>query len=260
MASELSAVIVNYRSAEMTIRCVGSILERGVCRPEHVIVLDNQSGDYARLADALPQCVVVESAENGGYGAGLNAAARHVKTDYMLCLNPDTYFEDSAVLRAPALFEADPALAVIGMDLFYPDGTRQYSGRRFYTALDILIRRSFLGQTGVARGRNERHLMKREWEAGKAFTPDWVIGTGFIVRKAAFDQVGGMDRDYFMYMEDVDLCLRLQAHGWKILAVPGMRLIHDHQRDSASGPLSRAGRWHLASLRTFWKKHGMPLF
>jgi GT2 family glycosyltransferase len=68
-----------------------------------------------------------------------------------------------------------------------------------------------------------------------------------------------MDERYFLYMEDVDLCARVWNSGYRIACVPGARLMHDHQRQSAGGPLSRAGRYHLQSLLHFRNKFHLPL-
>ena len=104
----------------------------------------------------------------------------------------------------------------------------------------------------------DRHLMKDAWGAG-VFSADWVMGTGFVVRRAAFDAVCGMNTEYFLYMEDVDLCLRLRQKGWRVAAVPDIRLTHDHQRASNQKLLSRAARLHLQALRMFMRRHHVPL-
>lgn len=259
MAKPLSVVIVNFRTPELAINCVGSLLRHGVAAPEDIIVVENGSADGSlETLRAGLTCTVIDAGSNRGYGAGVNLGMQHARHDLVLCLNPDTYVSDSDVLDVARIFDEQPALGLLGLDLCYPDGTRQYSARRDYSLLDVVLRRTPLGRTGWGRRLVDRHLMTHAWGGG-IFSADWVIGTGFVVRRAAFNAIGGMDTDFFLYMEDVDLCARLRKAGWRVAAVPGIRLSHDHQRASGKKLMSIAAVLHLKALRTFRRKHHMPL-
>ncbi|MCC2978227.1 glycosyltransferase family 2 protein [Sphingomonas sp. PL-96] len=259
MTQPLSVIIVNYRTPDLTIKCVRSLLHHGIATPEDIIVVENASGDDSMevLRPAL-NCTLVQATENGGYGAGVNLGMQQARHDLVLCLNPDTYFTDSDVLNVGRIFDAEPSLGLLGLDLRYPGGERQFPARRDYSLLDVLLRRTRLGQFGLGQRIVDRHLMKDAWDGG-IFSADWVMGTGFVVRRTAFEAVGGMDTDYFLYMEDVDLCLRLRKAGWRVAAVPGIQLVHDHQRASGQKLLSRAARLHLQALGVFMRKHHVPI-
>ena len=84
------------------------------------------------------------------------------------------------------------------------------------------------------------------------------LRTGFVVRVAAFRQVGCMDEGYFLYFEEVDLCARMWVTGWQVLAVPSVELVHEHQRHSAAGIWSKSGKTHLRSMARFFAKFGVP--
>lgn len=259
MNQPLSVVIVNFRTPELTIKCVRSLLEHRVAAPEDIIVVENASGDKsAERIRASVDCTLIEAKENHGYGDGLNIGVRHARHDLVLCLNPDTYFTDDHVLRVEQIFAAEPRLALLGLDLRYPSGERQYSARRDYSLLDVLLRRTGLGNTALGSRVIDRHLMKDAWDDG-IFSADWVMGTGFVVRRAAFEAVGGMDTEFFLYMEDVDLCRRLRDGGWRVAASPDIQLIHDHQRASGKKLWSKAAQLHLNALRVFMRKHRVPL-
>lgn len=257
----LSAVIVNYRTPDLTLKCVASILAHGVAAPEDVVVVENASPDdsHARLAAELPGVRLIRAASNGGFGAGVNLGAAACEREFLLVLNPDTYFEDDSLGTALALLDRRPEVGLAGLDLVYPGGERQYSARRFYSLLDVLGRRLPLGRYWPVKGRIDRHMMRSAWDDGTPFDAEWVMGTGFVVRRDLFAALGGMDEAYFLYMEDVDLCARVWQTGARVVCVPGARLVHDHQRSSAAGPLSRAGRMHLKSLRRFMGKFRVPL-
>jgi N-acetylglucosaminyl-diphospho-decaprenol L-rhamnosyltransferase len=259
MNQALSVVIVNYQTPDLTIKCVRSLLRHGIAAPEDIIVVENASGDDStQVIRAAVSCTLVEAAENRGYGDGLNLGIQQARHALVLCLNPDTYFMDSDVLSVGQIFDEEPSLGLLGLDLRYPGGERQYSARRDYSLLDVLMRRTGLGNINVGRRLVDRHLMKEAWDEG-IFSADWVMGTGFIVRRSAFDAVNGMDTDFFLYMEDVDLCRRLRETGWRVAAVPGIQLIHDHQRASGKKLLSQAARRHLQAFSVFMRKHHVPL-
>lgn len=255
-----TALVVNFRTPELVARCVASMRRHAIVPDEAICIVDNGSGDGSadRIAMLCPDVRLVRSEKNDGFGSGVNLGVAATAGDLVLVLNPDTEFTDRSVERAAALMRSDPTIGIVGLDLRNPDGTRQWSARRDYTGLDVLVRRTPLKRVPPFARRNARHLMQDAWR-GEAFDADWVMGTGFLIRRAAFEEVGGMDTGFFLYMEDVDLCARVRAAGWRVVAAVDAVLIHDHQRSSASGLISPAARNHLASLRRYVRKHGMRL-
>lgn len=260
-ATSLDVLIVNYCTADLVVRCVNSIVSKGVAAVENIVIVDNCSPDnsYEELRKTLRNAKVVRTTENAGYGAGVNFGITYCTSKILLVLNPDTYFEDNSISDAIEVLEADSTVAVAGLDLIYPNGARQYSSRRFYSCVEIIGRRTPLGEHWPLKSRIDLHLMKSSWESGRPFEADWVMGTGLLVRKDIFTAIGGMDEAYFMYMEDVDFCARVWEAGFKVLCVPGARLVHDHQRSSVK-PFSKAGRSHLKSLLRFHGKFRVPIF
>lgn len=259
----INPVIVNFRTPDLTIKCVESILDWGVAAPGDVIVVENCSGDDSlkQLKTGLPDGVRLITAEsNGGFSAGVNIGAANSSREFILVLNPDTYFVDGSVSKALDVLDGNPNIGLVGLDLIYPNNERQYSARRFYSVLDIVGRRTPLGRYWPLRNRILKHLMIDCWSSGVPFDADWVMGTGFIVRRGLFEEVGRMSEDYFLYMEDVDLCARVWKSGNRVVCVPGATLIHDHRRSSAAGLFSEAGQMHLKSLLTFMRRHEIPIW
>lgn len=258
--ARLHVVLVNYRTPELTIRSVNSILERGIAPQHRITVVDNCSGDdsLALMQAALPGVAINPAPRNGGYGAGINFGAAGVDARYLLILNPDTYFERDSVTEVLDYMDEHSDIGMGGLGLVNPDGSQQYSARRFYSTLDIVGRRVRQAQQ-LLRHRIDRHLMVEETHAGRPFEAEWVMGTGFIVRCELFAQLGGMDETYFLYMEDVDLCARIWVSGHKVVCFPASQLVHDHQRTSAASFTSRASRAHLKSLLHFAQKFCLPI-
>ena len=259
-SSTLGVVIVNYQTFDLTVQCVASLLAHDIALPQHIVVVDNDSpdGSGARLNAHLPAGVVrVLSKVNGGFGAGVNLGAAALKTDLVLVLNPDTHFLRNNMDAVRRLFDQRPRLGVAGLKLINPDGSLQYSARRFYSLPDILARRTPLGKLSAMQRLSRSHLLQRKWRE-EPFEADWVMGTGFIVRRAAFEQIGRMDEGYFLYFEEVDLCARMWAHGWRVMAVPQVELVHEHQRSSTAGLLTFSGQTHVRSMFRFFSKFGVP--
>jgi N-acetylglucosaminyl-diphospho-decaprenol L-rhamnosyltransferase len=259
----VSPIIVNYGTAELTLKCVRSIIEHGVAAASDIVVVDNLSPDdsVARLERELPPEVrLMPSDINGGFSAGVNLGARVARGDMLLILNPDTYFLDQSFTQALQVMAHDPQIGVLGLELVNPDGSLQHSARRFYTLADIILRRLPVGEKWPFTGRMARHMMVKEWRAGRMFDADWVMGTGLLIRADLFRQLGGMDETYFLYMEDVDLCARVWLKNKRVVCLPGARLVHDHQRSSATSPLSWAGRVHMRSFLYFRSKYRVPLW
>jgi GT2 family glycosyltransferase len=257
----LNVIVVNFRTPGLTIKCVESMVAQAVAKEEEIIVVDNFSQDDSLpvLRARLPAGVqLIASDRNAGFGAGVNVGIRHANAEYLLVLNPDTYFEFNSVARVLDYMSEDQSVGLVGLDLVNPDRSRQYSARRFYSVLDIGARRiSFLGK--LFRGRIDHHLMRDAWMGRKPFAAEWVMGTGFVIRNDVCKQLNGMDEEYFLYMEDVDLCARTWRAGFKVICFPGAQLVHDHQRSSAAGPFTFAGRMHLRSLLRFARRFTLPL-
>lgn len=253
-------VIVNYNSADDTQLCVQSIEQHTPDTLAEIIIVDNASPDHSGrlLRQRLPQCRVILSDENNGYAAGVNLGAAHLKTDYILILNPDSEFVDSSIDDAVALLADHPRLGLLGLKLVYPDGTPQYSARRFYSVTTALGRRTVLGRTSLGQRLEAEHLMKDQWRA-PFFFADWVLGTGMLARTTAFRSVGGMDEHFFLYLEDTDLCARMWLAGWEIAATPLARLAHKHRRASKRSLFSPAHREHLNSFIKYTRKYPMPI-
>lgn len=261
MGGCLGAVVVNYCSFELTIRCVESIIKFKVVDPSNIVIVDNFSPDGSgeKIKLKYPWLHVFLSLKNSGFSSGVNIGVSFLDTDFVLVLNPDTYFVDQSINNVVNLFKIHEDIGLIGLDLIYPDGRRQFSARSFYSWLDIFVRRSPLKSLSVFKKIESSHLMCSYWDEG-CFEADWVMGTGFVVRRDLLLALGGMDERYFLYMEDVDLCARIWMHGKKVLAFPGAKLIHDHQQSSKVSPFSRMGFYHFKSLLFFNKKFRIQLF
>jgi N-acetylglucosaminyl-diphospho-decaprenol L-rhamnosyltransferase len=199
---------------------------------------------------------------NAGYAAAVNRAAATVPGRDLLLLNPDVEPTGvEALERMCGLLAERPEVAVVGPRLLYPDGGVQPSAR-LPASLAAMLGSLPAGRLlpPLAR-RYERYLAVSH--ADRPITVDWVIGAAMLIRRRAFDELGGLDEGFFLYMEDADFCRRCAKAGWRVVYLPAATMVHTYARLSSSGAASLrtspARRRHYASLARYWRKHPAAL-
>jgi GT2 family glycosyltransferase len=267
----LLIVIVNYRTAELTIDCVRSVAEEMRTLPDaRVVITDNASPDDSagRIEEALrqndwPWATFVRLAINGGFSYGNNAAIRPALAGndppkYVLLLNPDTVVRANAIHELLAFLEANPKAGIAGSRLEEPDGTPQRSAFRFPTVLSEL-------DGGLRFGPISKLLAR--WKiapppAEHNTATDWVAGASMIIRKEVFDAIGLLDERYFMYFEEVDFCYRARRAGWRCWYVPSSRVVHlvgqaSGVTDTKRPARRRPGYWFDSRRRFFTRNYNI---
>ena len=267
---DVLVVIVNYKSAGLTVDCLRSLLpERAAVPGMRVVVTDNASPDdsvtaltAAVAAGGWADWVTVQPLEkNGGFAYGNNAAIRPAlatapRPDYVLLLNPDTIVRPGGVAELVRFMEAHPKVGLAGSRLEDPDGTPQISAFRFPTVASEFDR-------GVRLGAVSKLLKNKVVAPPVPATEgpcDWVAGASLIVRPAVFDAAGLIDERYFMYFEEVDFCRSAAAAGWPCWYVPSSRVVHlvgaVSQLSDARKHRGRRPAYWFESRRRFFVKRG----
>ena len=223
-AGAVAAVVVSYNSRRHLEVCLSSLVAEGLDR---IVVVDNGSTDGSRRAAEAAGATWVESGGNVGYGRAANLGAAHpaaAGARYLLICNPDLEVHRGAVAALLAALESDPSLGAVGPRLCNPDGSLYPSARTFPDLVDAMGH----GLLGLVAPRNRftRRYRLLDWDHREAARVDWVSGACFLVRRQAWESVGGFDPAYFMYMEDVDLCWRLRRAGWAIGYEPSAEVVH----------------------------------
>ncbi|MDQ6927662.1 MAG: glycosyltransferase family 2 protein [Actinomycetota bacterium] len=246
MSARASAVIVNYNARDHLVECLRSLRSDGV---DEVVVIDNGSrdGSAAAVARADPQAAFMSTGSNLGFGTAANRGVAATDTEFVMILNPDAIVEPGATKMLVDALDTQPALAVVGPRVENPDGTLYPSARRF-PDLVVAIGHAF---GGFVRPDNRftRNYKMLDQDRTQSSDVDWVSGTCMLARRSAFDQVGGFDESYFMYVEDVDLCWRLSEAGWKIGYEPRARVVHTIGASSELAPYRMIAAHHLSLLR-----------
>jgi N-acetylglucosaminyl-diphospho-decaprenol L-rhamnosyltransferase len=252
---DVAAVVVNFNTGAHLVDCVRSIRAEGV---DTIVVVDNGSEDNSldALAAADPSTRTLRMERNLGYGSAANRGVAATTSAYVLVMNADTVVEPGMVKALVAALEADPHLGVIGPRLDNSDGTLYPSVRQFPNMGDS-IGHAFLVDV-APNNRFTRRYRMLDWDHREARRVDWVSGACFLVRREAFDAVGGFDEAYFMYLEDVDLCWRLGRAGWGAGYEPAAGVMHVQGVSTARAPYRMVVAHHRSMLRFWWRSTPPP--
>ncbi len=227
--------IVNFKTADLTIKCLLSLKNELELINFKVIVIDNDSkdGSFEKIATAIKSkkwsswVQIIDSGHNGGFAFGNNIAIRHFfeqknPPEFIHLLNPDTFIYPNAVNNLAAFMRKNPNVGITGSRIEDPDGTPQSSSFKFHTFLTELDRGFSLGLiTKALRPWVDLHKI-----AEHAEKTDWVSGASLMIRSSILKQVGLLDEAYFMYYEETDLCIQATRANWECWYVPESRLVH----------------------------------
>lgn len=220
----LSIIILSYNTKELTFRCIKSVIEQ--CQKElaegriEIIVVDNNSADdstsvISNLKAQNENLKLIQSKENLGFGKGANLGAGNAKGKYVLFLNSDTEAQDNGFLQMINFLDKNPDIAILGGKLYNADGSPQPSTGKFYSLTNLIIMLLGLERLGFLRS-----------SPNKTQKVDWVSGACMMVRRDIFDKLEGFDENFFMYMEDMEICFRAKKLGFSTYFYPSLKLKH----------------------------------
>lgn len=244
--TKLTIVILSFNTKDLLLACLASIPKK----PDwDIVVPDNGSTDGTKeaLKKLYPKVKFIENGQNLGFAAGNNVALKHIKSDYVLLLNPDTVVMPKTIETVLTFMESNPKVGAATCRVELPDGQLDYSSHRgFPNPINSLLH--FLGQKSDYANSdipNKPHQI------------DSLTGAFALVRRSAGDQINWFDEDYFWNGEDIDLCYRLHAAGWQIYFLPQVKIIH-YKGSSAKATKASRIKWAKNStdvMAMFYKKH-----
>lgn len=243
--SDVAVVVVTFDALPWIERCLRSVAAYPV------VVVDNGSSDGTpEVVRERFRDVELVPFENRGLAAGWNEGIRRTRGDYVLILNADAWALDDGVARLVAFADEHPAAAVVGPRLVNLDGSLQRSVRGFPTLWRLATEYLFLRKLAP---RSE--LLNAFYAGGFAHDrpreAEFVMGACMLVRRAAIDEVGLLDEDFFLFSEETDWCFRFVRAGWKVLFTPDAQFAH-------VGGASHRGRMFREQVKghlRFFAKH-----
>jgi GT2 family glycosyltransferase len=253
-AADVSAIVVSFNARDPLLACLRALHEQNE-RLLEVIVVDNASADGSAAAarQAFPKARVIDNPANLGFARANNRGLREAGGRYVLILNPDAELRPGALPALARYLDAHAAVAVVGPRTLNPDGGVQVSfGPRLSLGAEWRQRRLVRGvKAGDPRSRREA-----ERQASSEGSPDWVSGSCLLARAEALRAVDGFDEGFFLYEEDVDLCVRLRSAGWGVAFTPEAEVVHRLGASMAkAGALPRV-EYQRSHLRYYRKHNG----
>jgi GT2 family glycosyltransferase len=246
-----AAVIVHYQTPAQLSSCVSALREQTYGAMQ-IVVVDN-SPHPVGLSGRPPtndEWAWIPTKRNVGFGAACNLGADATDSDFVLFINADVILEPDACERLCKVAEHDERIAVVGPRIRAEDGTIELSAREFPTTRTAVFGRSSLLTQWLM---NVKHIPRGVSAAlGPSGAVDWVSGACMLIRRGAFDEIGGFDEGYWMYWEDADICRRLRGSGWHVALCTEAVV---HHRAGSSGISERTVRAFHASAGRYFERH-----
>lgn len=261
MNKRICAVIVNYKTPDLTIDCIQTLRKQLNRQEDHIIVIDNKSGgnDVEIIKNNLNHSglnnwiTVIEAPENNGFSYGNNIGIRAVHANYYLLTNADTLFRTGAISALLTAMDTYPDAGIISPRLEWPDGRPQISCFRFHSPLSEIVQSA---GTGIITNCLKRYNVPLSLSEN-IMRPDWTSFACVLIRRDVFDRIGGLDEGYFMYYEDVDFCRRARRAGYDVVNYPFARVIHLRGKSSGMKALQkskkRLPKYHYKSRARYYK-------
>ncbi len=261
----LSIIIVNWNTQELLQNCLYSIYNTDIKTSFEIIVVDNASSDgsVVMLKEKFPFLQIVTNKENVGFARANNQAIKMVKGKYILLLNPDTIILKGSLDKMCKFMKQHSDVGVVGCKVLGGNGLAQRSWCGFPTAFKEFLHAIMLGKAldslkikkfGKILYKISKSNFARYMDTAAPTEVDIILGACLMVRKETIDEIGLLDENFFMFIEEGEWCYRIKQHGWKIYFFPGATIIHlggeSTKQNIGSMILSR-----YKSLFHFFKKH-----
>ena len=234
MIPDICIVIVNYNTGKLLARCLDSIRKEkdDKCR---IIVVDNGSvdGSLELLQTDYPEIELIANTENLGFAAANNQAIKRCREELLFFLNPDTELQAGCLRAIRKFMESHPEVGLAGPVIINPDGSPHPAVEYSYPA-------------GRYSGGRFDDL------PGKIA---WILGAAMVARSSVIVAVGGFDTRFFLYAEDIDLCLAVRQEGWQLAEIPEARVMHLEGQSEKGAPLAEVMVRKVRSELIFLKKH-----
>lgn len=220
------------------------------------IYVDNCStdGSVEFIREHYPQVTIIQNQQALGFGENNNKGVLASHGEYIAIINPDIVLQKGSLSAIYDYAASHKDAGIIVPQLLNPDGSLQYSVRRYITLKKLAARWLTRGRDSSDNKEVSDYLCK-DVDYNRTQEIDWAIGAAFFMRRSVYAELGGFDTDYFLYMEDEDMCIRAWKMKRPVVYYPESKMIHNHLR--ASSKFGKKMLIHACSMMTFFRKHGM---
>lgn len=248
---DVAVILVGLNACAYIKQCITSLGQATwrQCTYE-VIYVDNGSTDasVSMVQDCFPEVRILANPTNLGFCRAANQGAQLAHSRYYFFLNDDTIVQDDAIALLVECMDQTPEAGTVGSRLLNPDGTDQWSGRRFPSLANALLfgRRSFLSRLFPHARSLVRYLYKDQIQGTDPFVVDWVSAAAQLVRAETFQQIGGYAEDYYYWHEAI-FCDRIRKAARTVLLHPRSKIVHFEGQGSGKRPY-KVRQWHVRNF------------
>ena len=250
---DLSVVIVNYQTFDLTKNTINSIFQYEYPFSYEILVVDNASSDDSldKLKDYFNDKVTfIASRENNGFAAGNNQALRIAKGKYVLLLNSDTIVWENTLEDIYNYMEENTDVGASGCRVLLENGELDKACKRSFPN----VKNSFFRLFHIPTSSKDDDYNLDNLPDGEVYEIDCLTGAFMFIRKTALDEAGFLDETFFMYGEDIDLCYRIKQAGWKIVYYGKSKITHLKGASSKKQKTKLIYEFYRA-MYIYYKKH-----
>ncbi len=231
---DLTITIVSWNTRELLRGCLQSIQQSNTRAHLEIHVVDNASKDGSAeiVCAEFPSVKLIVNQENLGFAAANNQSWKQARGRYWLLLNSDAEVKPRALDTLVAFMDTHLQAGLATAKLLNPDSSPQYCAQPVPSIWRLVLETSRAHKLLPASWRG-RVLLSTYWNYQATIPVGWTWGTALIARKEAVEAVGALSEDFFMYGEDLEWCLRMQRHGWKVWFCHNAQVLHYGGQSSA---------------------------
>lgn len=251
---DLSIIIINWNTKEALLNCLNSIANTVKGIKYELIIVDNAStdGSAEAIAQKYPSAKIIKNDYNLGFARAVNQGMNKAQGKYFLSLNSDTRVNAGALELMIKFMDENPSVGIAGAQLINEDNSLQNSFDNFPNLATVLLNKSALRLLFPSK------YLNKDNQPATSFEVESVVGACMIIRPSALKDTGYFDEDYFIFLEETDLCLRMKRKGWKVMALPDAKVYH-LQGETKKQILIPTKIEYLNSLYKFFHKNKSTL-
>ena len=256
MNLDISVIIVTFNSENDIYNCLKSVYDQTKDLTFEIIIVDNASSDNTNhiVEKHFPEVKLIINNSNIGYSKSNNKAVSVSNGEYLFFLNPDCILLNNCIEELLVEYKIEPRTGIIGPKLLNTDGSLQLSAGfipKLSTTifelwrLDIFLPKNLFGYRYVP----NNTVIKKE--------VGWVTGACFLIKKSLFEAINGFDENFFMYLEDVDLCQRINNMKKKIFFTTNTSVIHHKAQSSKQNRFVAKQASYQSKIYFYEKNNGL---
>lgn len=247
---DIAVILVGMNTRAFVVGCLETIAKSNWGEYTHeIIYVDNGSKDDSLeiLRRDFPYVKVVANQKNVGFTAAANQAARIANSRYHLQINNDTLVDPDSIRLLAEFLDSHPKAAIVGGRIFNPDGSDQWSARRFPKGINAFFGRRSPMTKWFPNSRTVREYLYRDQiQDGQPFRCDWVPTVYCLIREESFWKAGGLPEDLYYWAEGV-FCLHVHRNGGEVWVVPRSTIVHFEGHGGGPRPYA-VRKWHIKNF------------